>query len=190
MRLVARAFAIGLTLGALAAPAVAAEFDAAIGKTGTGRCHMDNCSFFSIQTAIPVATVKDGSLFTISELSWSSDYKPRDDGDEYAQPPLHTSPKTPDAYLVFCSKTRPMMFFLDGPKWTGFALRPGDEQAIAGATESAYSSYWAACHHFIAKDVYSTAKLAAKLGYHFSGGYPNGDDGETGPIKEPRDLLK
>ena len=44
----------------------------------------------------------------------------------------------------------------------------------------------AACHHFITEDA-TSAKMAEKLGYHFTGGFPDGVDD---PIKQPMDLMK
>jgi len=168
--------------------AAGAEYDAALGKTGTGRCHMDVCSFFQIQTAMPLAVLKDGTLFAISELSWTATYRAhgQTDAHEYERPPVSVSAKTADAFAVFCSKIRPHLFFYDAGKWESLALRPGDPAAVSGATEAASNSYWAACHRFNTEDAIS-AKMAGKLGYHFSGGFP---DGSEDPIRQPMDLLK
>jgi hypothetical protein len=41
------------------------EFAAAIGTQGYGRCHMDECGFFVIDAAAPIATGKDAVLFVV-----------------------------------------------------------------------------------------------------------------------------
>jgi hypothetical protein len=170
------------------------EFAAAIGMQGYGRCHMDECGFFVIDAAAPIATGKDGVLFVISLREWSAEYRMRGDNDqhEYDRPPISVTTPTSRASIVYCSKKRPILFdYFDG-SWNGAPLRPGDQGAIYGANESALQFYFAACHRFITRDVYASAtlNLAKRLGYHFDDA-DKWAKGEAGADQiKPLDVLK
>jgi hypothetical protein len=92
--------------------AAGVEFDAAIGKTGYGRCHMDSCGFFIIDSAVPVGSNKDGTLFIISSRDWGAEYKVHGDNDEheYDRPPVSVSKPVSSISMVYCSKTKPVTF--------------------------------------------------------------------------------
>ena len=173
----------------LARAAAAIEFEAGIGPTVHERCHMDNCGFATLQSSVPVATVRDGTLFALSGVGWGAEYEQRqDDRDEYSFPPKSISPKKPFIWMAFCSKTRPYMFYFGEGSWQATPLRPGDDQAVFGFNESAYQDYWASCHHFFPTDEALIAKMARRLGYNLHGGWPGGDAPEQ--IKQPYDLLR
>lgn len=181
-----------LSFQALApARADAQEFAAAIGHTGIYRCHMDTCGFFVIEDAKPVGSARGGTLFVFAAKTWSNEYRARGDNDvhEYDRPPVKTEGPVTFASFVFCSKTRPVEFSFSDGKWTGVALRPGDEDAMAGVVEGAYNFYWAACHDVIVKDPIS-ANLADRLGYRFRG-HPAPDDTSVEDEQlQPMDMLR
>lgn len=168
------------------------EFEAAIGHKGTGRCHMDYCSYFIIDAATPVGNGRDGKLFKIEERTWGADYNPPPDNapesyNEYAQPPKSVGKQERETRFVYCSKTRPTSFFFDSGKWTSNKLRPGDQGAIFGYNESEYTWYFAACHNAILKSPYDDHNLPRRLGYRFR----NSDSGEDAQGNlAPRDMLK
>jgi hypothetical protein len=168
------------------------EFDAAIGKVGYGRCHMDGCGFFIIDAAVPIGSTKNGTLFAISDRTWSAEYRAHGDNDdhEYDRPPISVSKQSPGISMAFCSKTKPVLFSFFDNKWNSTQLRPGDEAAVYGATESAYQYYYAACHHFITHDPVSKA-MALKLGYEFAKeSAKNDDQADSETNVQPLDLLK
>ncbi len=181
--------ALGLMSSWFATTAVhGAEFAAAVGRTGYGRCHMGGCWFFIIEGVVPVGSTAFGILYAVSGKRWNASYKMHGDNDqhEYDRPPVSVSKQAPFIDMVFCSKTKPIDFvFYDG-KWNAVQLRPGDPDAVFGYNESAYQFYWAACHNHITRDPYETA-LAKKLGYNFSGGF--GDAG-SGAELQPFDVLR
>lgn len=169
--------------------AAGSEFEAAIGRTGYGRCHMDGCTFFIIDETVPVGSTKRGTLFAVSVRWWSAEYRPTDDGHEYDRPPKSVSPRRTGISMVFCSKTAPVTFDFYEGQWASTELRPGDESAVSGATETSYQFYFAACHHYITKDPFSKA-MARRLGYKFAA-EPGKEDtpSDAGP-KEPMDVLR
>ena len=173
-------------------PLQAAEFEAGVGPTIHGRCHMDFCGLSNIQVSAPVAVLRDGTLFAISGQAWGETYDPNVPGDEYAHASKGVEAKTPYMMMVFCSKTRPHVFWYDvtSKNWQANALKPGDDAAISGADESAYQDYWAACHHLFPQSAFDPLvyKLARELGYHFQGGPPDGDGDDS--ITQPSDLLR
>jgi hypothetical protein len=171
----------------------AAEFAAALGKQGYGRCHMDVCSFFIIDESAPLGTSKLGTLYAVSQRQWDATYKMRGDNDthEYDRPPVSISEKKASLSLVFCSKTKPYVFSFFGEKWRSYPLRPGDESSIFGVNEATYQFYFAECHNHIMRDPYATASiaLAKKIGYNFGKSdtsNPPSSEGEVNPL----DLLK
>ncbi|HUB63043.1 MAG TPA: hypothetical protein VL996_01095 [Methylocella sp.] len=183
-----------LAVFALLAPAAHAgnaEFDAAIGKLGYGRCHMDSCDFFTIDTAVPIASTKEGTLFAISDRVWSAGYKAHGDNDlhEYDRPPVSVGKQSSEISMVFCSKTKPVVFNYYDDKWNSVDLRPGDENSVFGATESAYQFYFAACHHFITHDPVSK-NMALKLGYPFANEPAKIDAVPSEENRQPLDMVK
>ena len=144
------------TCGVANTPVHAAEFAAAVGRTGYGRCHMDVCSFFIIDRAVAVGSTSSGTLYAISGRGWDATYKMRGENDqhEYDRPPVSISKPAPFIDMVFCSKAKPIFFgFYDG-KWNAEQLRPGDPDAVFGYNESTYQFYWAACHNHTTRDPY------------------------------------
>ena len=169
--------------------AAAVEFEAGIGPTVHERCRMDTCGFATLQSSVPVAVLRDGTLFAISGVDWGAEYARRqDDLDEYSFPPKSIGPKSSFIWMVFCSKTRPYMFSFYNGEWLATPLRPGDDQAMSGFNESAYQNYWASCHHFFPTNEALIAKMAPRLGYNLHGGWPGGDPPEQ--IKQPSDLMR
>jgi hypothetical protein len=164
------------------------EFDAALGKTGYGRCHMDSCEFFLIDQVVPLGKGRDGTLFAYASRDWDADYKPATDDHEYDRPPVRVNPQKARLNVIYCSKARPTMFDYFEDKWHAAGLRPGDETAVFGFNESAYQFYFAACHHFITKDPISKT-MAQKLGYTFAKRASDGDNVSDGG-RQPMDMLK
>jgi hypothetical protein len=172
---------------AFVASAYGAEFDAAIGVEGSGRCHMDSCDFFIIDAVAPLGSSKRGTLFIVGSRLWSDGYKPTEDDHEYDRPPISVGSKTSQISMVFCSKTDPAVLDYYEKGWHAGDLRPGDESSVLGFNESAYQFYYAACHHFITKDPVSKA-MALKLGYTFANHPGNGNLPDD--KRQPIDFIK
>jgi hypothetical protein len=152
---------------ALICGAGAAEFNAVIGKEQRGRCHMDSCDFFKLDSVLPIKSTVRGTLYAIAFQSWSAAYKNTDDDKEYDRPPISVEKPTAKLNMIFCSKTKPVMFDYYDEGWHAGALRPGDESAVFGFNESAYIFYYAACHGYVTDDPVSKTK-AKRFGYSFA----------------------
>jgi hypothetical protein len=140
----------------------AQEFAALTGKIAPGRCHMDYCSWFSIESAEALGEAPHGVLFKL-DTKWFSSHHPRG----YDRPAPRKFDNEGTSY-VFCSKTKPALLSQSDDKktWTADFLAPGNRQEVFGANETALAYYWAACHRAIVKDVYDEgARLGQKLGY-------------------------
>jgi hypothetical protein len=169
--------------------ALAAEFEAAIGKKGRGRCHMDSCDFFVLDQVLPVKSTARGTLYAIAFQSWSASYKNTDDDKEYDRAPISVEKPAAKLNMIFCSKTKPVIFdYFDGA-WHAGALRPGDESAVFGFNESAYIFYYAACHGYVTDDPVSKTK-ALSLGYRFAESPLNGGNLPDLGKLQPLDAVK
>lgn len=171
-----------LLLCAVAAPtAKAQEFAALTGKLVPGRCHMDYCTWLSIENADFVGEAPHGALYRL-ETKWFSSHHPRG----YDRPAPRKLDANDTSY-VFCSKTKPALFNANEDKatWRVSFLAPGVKDQVYGANETALALYWAACHRAIVKDVYDGGeKLGRKLGYRIA---KAGDDIEK--LADPKAAL-
>ena len=82
-----------------------------------------------------------------------------------APPKTTGKPEKSSLTFVYCSKTRPAIFsYFD----TGLAVddccRVGKASAMSGASETAHTLYYAACHRFITRDPVAK-EMASKLAY-------------------------
>jgi hypothetical protein len=163
------------------------EFKALVGKVVEGRCHMDNCSWFSIEAAKPAGQSRRGQLFKITTKRWDS-YHP--EGNYKRRAPRHGG-EAATSY-VFCSKTIPAIILQDDHgRWTAARLNPGNSNSIAGATEFINKMYWAACHGKAVNDLYIDGeRLAKTLGYNVK--WLADDDGYIGEksLRRPTDALE
>jgi hypothetical protein len=174
---------------ALCGEALAAEFEAATGKEVRGRCHMDSCDFFALEQVLPVKSTAKGTLYAVAFKSWSASYKNTGDDKEYDRPPVQVEKPEIKLNMVFCSKTKPVIFdYYDGA-WHAGALRPGDESAVFGYNESAYYFYYAACHRYVTGDPVSKT-AAAKFGYRFAQSPLNGGNLPDLGKLQPLDIVK
>lgn len=146
------------------------EFAALTKKLIPTRCHMSYCGWFSVEDIAPVGTSPLGTLYA---------YAARSFGSEWPQDVDYNVPMTKKDQgifmaMVFCSKTRPTVFYyLKGENgalgsWQTDALQPGNDQAVAGVNESAYIGYFGLCHHTIVNSAFGLGPLAHRLGYRFT----------------------
>jgi hypothetical protein len=188
-----RAFRVATILGitcaslpsVVAAQSTGPEFKPLLKKVVRARCHMDVCSWFSIEAAEPSGNSPKGQLYKLTTKWWESEHK---GGDYNRRAPRRGGEVATN--FVFCSKQKPAVIDHDEDRtaWLATPLQPGNSQAVFGASETAYAMYWAACHDAIVEDVYSEGdRLGRKLGYRFSGDV--GDSEEQQVLASPEDVL-
>jgi hypothetical protein len=124
-----------------------------------GRCHMNYCNWFSIESRDIVASGKSGALAKAEIKEWGS-YHP--DGD-YKRHRPRTGGQLSASYF-FCSKTKPAAIWEDAGKWQGAVLNVASP---SGAEENITIQYFAVCHGVTsgndADDAYDV--LARRFGY-------------------------
>lgn len=160
------------------------EFTALIGKVVRGRCHMDTCSWFKIESMKPAGQSPRGQLFKMTSRWWESTHP---EGSYDRRAPRQGGESTTS--FMFCSKTMPAIINKDnsGSGWSATMLAPGNSEAIYGVTETALALYWAACHAKAVDDVYEGGdRLGKQFGYHvnWSG------ELEDKVLQQPTDALK
>lgn len=159
--------ALGMVLVLLLSlPALAAEtaYRSLLGKIVQARCHMDVCTWFSIEESAPAGASGAGTLLHVTIKDWSSSHP----NGSYDRLTNRKYVATSDEY-VLCSKTKPTVVYTmpDKPGWYAYRLQPDRSDKIFGYNEGLYVRYWAACHGVAVADVYDGGvRLAASLGYH------------------------
>jgi hypothetical protein len=165
---------------ALSILASAASLDAATAaELLRGRCHMDVCSWFSIEQRDLVASSPAGALFKMSVRTWTSTHP----NGTYDKRTRRVGGEAGDEY-VFCSKSRPAVVD-PGDKpgtWIAAVLVPIGQPA--GAAEAATARYFAACHGVALNSEADLDRYAQAFGYKADG------EGEQLDLKRPEDILK
>lgn len=149
------------------------EFKAVTGKLIRSYCHMDVCSWISIEQATLVGRSSKGELYVVGEKSWSSVHK----GGNYGRPAPRTDERVSVSFYL-CSKSAPALinWYSDdgsdkGPKaWHLSPLKPGRSDTVFGFNTSAYVDYMAVCHANADVDKATDEQFGQRLGYHFSDG--------------------
>jgi hypothetical protein len=104
-----------------------------------GRCRMDHCTWFSIESRDIIGSNAHGALFKVVSKGWTSHHP----GGEYGKPRPRTGGETSTGYY-FCSKTKPSALWeADAGRWTVAALNVASP---SGAEENAVIEYFAVCH--------------------------------------------
>lgn len=102
-----------------------------------GRCHMDVCTWFSIEERGIVASNERGALFSARIRNWSSEHP----GGSYDKPARRRDDGEGVGYF-FCSRSFPAVLVQDGG-WTAYAIDP---DLPSGAFWSAAENYLGVCH--------------------------------------------
>lgn len=133
-----------------------------VGPIREGRCHMNGCGWFQVQSFEMVRENEKGALLRVTQRNGGSTHP---DGN-YPRRPRESAIEWSDhseTYYLFCSPLHPALIFQnegDG-SWSGFRL---DLTMPSGATEYVQNQYRAVCHPDGALDADSAA-AAARLGY-------------------------
>ena len=107
-----------------------------------GRCHMDMCSWFSIEEKDLVGTDRDGALFRVVTKSWQSQHP----GGSYDRRTPRRGVGTATSYAL-CSKTHPALLDAGSAgRWVVNELDLGPESVPPGAARTATAVYFAVCH--------------------------------------------
>lgn len=152
------------------------------GELFMGRCHMNQCSWFSIEERDIIGTSVHGALFRVRSRDWQSAHP----NGAYEKRTPRTGGEESTNY-VFCSKRKPAVMFPNGRdvKSQIIRLAPGNLDAIFGATEYANMYYFAVCHGITPKDENDIPRLGKRFGYSLGADVVESE--ETGT---PDDLLK
>jgi hypothetical protein len=170
--------AVALFLYALAAQTEHVQ----AGELHRGRCHMEQCSWFSIEEKDLVGTSVHGALFKVRSRDWQSSH-PNGSYDRQSR----RSGGDESTNYVLCSKRKPAVIFPNSNEATSELIRlaPGNLDAIAGATEYVNMYYFAVCHGLIPKNEQDIERLGKRFGYSISA-----DVAEIQETGRPDDLLK
>jgi hypothetical protein len=142
-----------------------------------GRCHMLVCAFFAIQEKSIVAAHRDGALFRVSYLGFTT-RRPTD------RPPARKDWTRSDGY-VHCSKTRPATIFNSDGDWIGHVLAPASPSGLSGYNLTSYVRYFAVCH---ALGVAALDEEILAAGKRL--GYGEALRAEQVTLANPEDILK
>jgi hypothetical protein len=131
-----------------------------VGPIREGRCRMNGCSWFQVQSFEMVRENEKGALLRVTMRQGSSDHpngkyptRPRASAVQWAES---------DTSYFFCSPSFPAIISQNGSGgWEGFRL---DLTQSAGVTEFVHNQYRAICHPDGGLDA-DTAAAAARLGY-------------------------
>ena len=144
-----------------------------------GRCHMEICSWFSIEEKELLGTSSDGALFKVVTKWWESEHP----GGEYEQRARRTGGEQTVSYF-FCSKTRPALIWADDKgEWNASHLAPGSPLGPSGAAESATRQYFVVCHAMSTDD--DVIEEAKKFGYP-----PTEFPPDDRKLTRPEDFIK
>lgn len=133
-----------------------------------GRCHMDMCSWFSIEEKDLVGTDRNGALFRVVTKFWQSQHP----GGSYDRRTPRRGGGTATS-CALCSKTHPALLEAGTPgRWAVNELDLGPESVLPGAAETATAVYFAVCH---AVAVTNTGEELTRLARRFRYPAPSAD---------------
>lgn len=144
-----------------------------------GRCHMDYCSWFSVEEKDLIGTSPKGALFRTVTKAWSS-YHPNG---SYNRKTRRTGGQEIVGY-VFCSKTEPALIYRKGTgAWSAIMLTPYNPY---GAIMTSLNVYFVLCHgiYRVGADYDTDAR---RFGYPITNSDDTPDDAE---LARPEDFLK
>jgi hypothetical protein len=144
-----------------------------------GRCRMDYCAWFSIESRDIVGSNTHGALFKVISKEWTS-HHPNGSYDK-------RRPKTgggASTGYYFCSKTKPLAIWQDdaGP-WKVAVLNLASP---SGAEENAVIEYFAACHGV--QSGHGTSDTFDALTKRF--GYSPVEAADLRDLARPEDVLR
>jgi hypothetical protein len=149
---------------------------AAAAELHRGRCHMDICTWYSVEDKEPAGSNAQASLFKVTLKMWTSKHR----GGAYDKKAPLTSGETLTLHYK-CSKTKPAAIESADGKWTAAFLNLANP---AGFEELAVMEYFVVCHGFdLDKTRFDAA--ARKFAYRKVSDTPNSIE-----LDKPEDILR
>jgi hypothetical protein len=149
------------------------------GELMQGRCRMDYCNWFSIESRDLVGSNTKGALFKVISKGWTSHHP---NGSYDKRRPRTGGEASTDYY--FCSKTKPSAIWQsDTEGWKVAALNLGSP---SGAEENAVIEYFAVCHGV--QSGHGTSESFDALSKRF--GYASVENADLQDVARPEDILK
>jgi|UPI0004B724CD hypothetical protein len=144
-----------------------------------GRCRMDYCAWFSIESRDIVGSNANGALFKVISKEWTS-HHPNGTYDKHRP---RTGGEASTGYY-FCSKTKPSTIWQDDAgQWKMAVL---NLTSPSGAEENAVIAYFAVCHGV--QSGHDTSDSFDSLSKRF--GYAPIQNADLHDIARPEDALK
>jgi hypothetical protein len=144
-----------------------------------GRCRMDYCNWFSIESRDIVGSNAKGALLKVISREWTSHHP----NGSYDKRRPRTGGGASTGYY-FCSKTKPSTIWQDdGGHWKVALLNLASP---SGAEESAVIEYFAVCHGI--HSGHDTSGSFDALAKRF--GYASIENADLRDIARPEDVLK
>lgn len=169
-------------LGALLTAVALSPATTRAGELLEGRCHMDECTWFSVEERDTVTGIPDGALVRTVMKGWSSTHP----GGNYERRTRRTGGSEVVTYFL-CSKRTPAVVWRgDKPgKWEVNFL--SDLASPPGAAESVTNQYFAVCHGVKPNGAWES--LTRKFNYDV---IPDKDDAvaDTLYVDRPEDVMR
>ena len=144
-----------------------------------GRCRMDYCNWFSIESRDLVGSNTNGALFKVISKGWTSHHP----NGSYDKRRPRTGGEASTGYF-FCSKTKPSAIWQsDRDGWKVAVLNLGSP---SGAEENAAIEYFAVCHGV--QSGQDTGESFDALSKRF--GYAPIESADLQNVARPEDILK
>jgi hypothetical protein len=150
-----------------------------------GRCHMNVCDWFKIDSQSTVGSSSDGVLIKAAFRWWQSDDL---NGTTSNRPPQDGEKLTTEYF--FCSRRAPAVLVLRGNTgtWTVTELAPGEADDIAGFNTTAYLRYFLVCHGTPVTEATLRAQttiIGKTFGYHLT----RNSDRSHFTVDHPEEML-
>jgi hypothetical protein len=144
-----------------------------------GRCRMDYCAWFSIESRDMVGSNANGALFMVISKEWTSHHP----NGSYDKRRPKTGGEASTGYY-FCSKTKPSAIWQDDAgSWKVAILNLASP---SGAEENAVIEYFAVCHGV--QSGHDTSDTFDALTKRF--GYAPVEAADLRDVARPEDILK
>ncbi|MBQ0821673.1 hypothetical protein HPT29_020350 [Microvirga terrae] len=144
-----------------------------------GRCRMDYCAWFSIESRDIVGSNSNGGLFKVISREWTSHHP----NGSYDRRRPRTGGEASTGYY-FCSKTKPSAIWQgDTGRWKVALLNLASP---SGAEENAVIEYFAVCHGV--QTGHDTQDSFGALTERF--GYAPAESADLRDAERPEDVLK
>jgi len=163
---------------AAGAALTASTFAATAAELHRGRCHMDMCTWYSVEEKEPAGSNAQATLFKVTLKIWTSRHR----GGNYDKKASRTGGEASTFYFN-CSKAKPAIIESQDGKWMAAFLNLAEP---AGFQELAVMEYFVVCHAFdVDKPSTRFGVAARKFGYRKIADAP-----DSIALSKPEDILR